>query len=508
MVAVYLLRLARHRQGAQRYEKGNSGASAVARGIFGGLIVGTVVSGLVIGVASVMTGLPGEQAPQTTALDVPAGSEFDQAREDTEATLPQVEETTSIADTPQVETGQPDDLSSMSDDATQPAALPQTGVAEGDLSAPQVAAESGDLGLDTDSPVLLSPEVVAPEAPTDEENLSISTDPAQPAVPQVEEETAAFPEQETASMPDDIVVDDPVVESDIANEDATMEDAGEAVTEETVEIPTVPEEEPSSTIGNLAEGVATGRLPSVTDEPEVIAEDTAEIIEVETPALPAIQANAAVFENPDDKPLMSIVLIDDGSSPIGLTALASFPYPLSFAVDSGWSGAGAAMKGYRDAGFEVLALANLPEGAQPSDTEIAMQTILAAVPEAVAIMEGTGSGLQSNRDAAEQLAPILLETGHGLLLFPNGLDTAQKLISREGVPAETVFRDFDAKGQSATVIRRFLDQAALKAGRGETGVIMVGRLRADTISALLLWGLQDRASRVALAPISAVLTEE
>jgi len=37
---------------------------------------------------------------------------------------------------------------------------------------------------------------------------------------------------------------------------------------------------------------------------------------------------------------------------------------------------------------------------------------------------------------------------------------------------------------------------------------MLGRVRPDTVSALLLWGLQDRASRVALAPISAVLTRE
>ena len=36
---------------------------------------------------------------------------------------------------------------------------------------------------------------------------------------------------------------------------------------------------------------------------------------------------------------------------------------------------------------------------------------------------------------------------------------------------------------------------------------MLGRVRPDTISALLLWGLQDRAERVALAPVSAVLTQ-
>ncbi len=36
-------------------------------------------------------------------------------------------------------------------------------------------------------------------------------------------------------------------------------------------------------------------------------------------------------------------------------------------------------------------------------------------------------------------------------------------------------------------------------------VIMVGRLRDETLEALLVWGLQDRASSVALAPVSAVI---
>ena len=67
-----------------------------------------------------------------------------------------------------------------------------------------------------------------------------------------------------------------------------------------------------------------------------------------------------------------------------------------------------------------------------------------------------------------------------------------------------MFRDFDESGQDATVIRRFLDQAAFRA-RQEGSVIMVGRLRPATISALLLWGLQDRAASVRLTPISEVL---
>ena len=56
-------------------------------------------------------------------------------------------------------------------------------------------------------------------------------------------------------------------------------------------------------------------------------------------------------------------------------------------------------------------------------------------------------------------------------------------------------------------MRRFLDQAAFRAAQ-EGGVVMMGRLQAETISALLIWGLADRASRVALVPVSAVLKQD
>jgi hypothetical protein len=59
-------------------------------------------------------------------------------------------------------------------------------------------------------------------------------------------------------------------------------------------------------------------------------------------------------------------------------------------------------------------------------------------------------------------------------------------------------------------MRRFMDNAAFRAGQ-EEAVILVARLRPDTVSVLLLWGLADRASRVAMAPVSYALkasTEE
>lgn len=561
----------------------------MARGTLSGAVTGLVVSALAVGTASVMTEVPGAGAPEATAIEVPAGSEFDQARDDTEATLPAAEAPSDAAEVTRVEPPTPDDLSLIDTDDTESAAQPETGDTEVALNAPSTEDAAPGIAADSDAPVQPTPQAEAPAAPAVEEELSISTEPAQPALPDLsEEETGFVAAEETAPAdvtPEETVVEPepPVIveeEPDVAavepapepepateapgedpaaapEEDTRASDgSGESdSTSETVEVqdsvvapslpvievpdatpdevpatpepPTTPEEdvaalaepeEPSGTIDNIAPNVTTGRLPSVTDTPEPTEEDatsTADTGDAEAadPAqvddsLPPIQRFATAFENPNDKPLMSIVLIDDGSSPIGLEALKSFPYPLSFAVDTGWSGAGEATQRYREAGFEVLAMVDLPEGQAASDTEVAMQTYLERVPEAVAVMEGDGSGLQAGREASEQLAKILRDTGHGAVLFPNGLNTAQKLIAREGVPSASVFRDFDAKGQNATVIRRFLDQAAFRAGQEENGVIMVGRLRADTISALLLWGLQDRAGRVAIAPVSAVLTAE
>lgn len=220
--------------------------------------------------------------------------------------------------------------------------------------------------------------------------------------------------------------------------------------------------------------------------------------------LPPVERFAMPFAGRDDTPKMAIVLIDDGTSDIGVEALSTFPYPLSFAVDTSWSGASDAMSVYRASGFEVLALVDLPAGANASDVEVSMPVLLEKVPEAVAIMESPEAGLQSSREVIAQVTEYLSASGHGLVLFPKGLNTAQKLAAKEGVPSATVFRDFDSNGQNASTIKRFLNHAGMKAG-AEGGVVMVGRLRADTISALLLWGLQERGDRLELAPVSVLL---
>jgi polysaccharide deacetylase 2 family uncharacterized protein YibQ len=414
--------------------------------------------------------------PEAEAVEVPAGSDFQGEREDTAPQLPETADTAPQPGAAPVIEEADGSEAPVDEAATQTAARPETGTPEGTLTVPEPV----------EAPARSAPEVAAevnqPTAPADEGK--ISTDPAQPAPPP-DGDQSAFPQEVTEAV------------------DATPKaeaDAPPAPTQRTDPLPSVTdpvESDPAQNRPRIGTPVGT-----FTDRDE--AEEEPAAAPPPEPKRP-IEANAVAFDNPEAKPLMSIILLDDEAGTIGPEALSAFPYPISIAVDPLSSDAQARAEMYRAAGFEVMAQIDMPQGATAGDTETLLRAALAQMPGAVAVMEGAQTGLQSDKPVSDQAAAILVETGHGLVLFPKGLNTAQKLAAQEGVPSATVFRDFDAKGQNASIIRRFLDQAAFKARQEENGVIMLGRMRADTISALLLWGLQDRASSVALAPISALL---
>ncbi len=259
-------------------------------------------------------------------------------------------------------------------------------------------------------------------------------------------------------------------------------------------------------IGRPAQSLASAsspRLPSVGGGAEAQQGDTAVAAPTGADARP-VSLYAEPIEIAADRPLMSIVLIDDGTGPVGPEVLDGFPYPVTVAVDPTSDTALRRASDYRALGLEVLVLAAVPQGAQAQDVEVNLAARLSAVPEAVGVLETADTGLQGSRAVSDQVTAILSQTGHGLVLFPKGLNAAATQAAKTGVPAATVFRDFDGDGQDPKVMRRFLDQAAFKA-RQEDGVVMVGRLAPDTVSALLLWGLQDRAAQVGLVPVSMVL---
>ena len=466
---------------------------------------------------------------ETSVLETPSAPQAPSVGEAdagvTSAPLDEAEPAQDLAQAPEAP------ASETAPDADTPADLPQGAR----------AAEEG-LGAN-DASVALAQAPLEPSVPdqgTELASLEAPEEATPGALPAIDQQSAPAPVEETAAALDDAeqagetalssdassepgATEEPATQADLAPSEETP--AGTASTETAPEdvanaddaAAPQPEEPETQVVAQAPEaGSATRQRPSVgrpassiinrSAQPERPQDTPAEAVVLDGPPM---EVFAAKFENPDQKPLMSIVLIDGASdlaSPeTGLTALESFPFPVSFAVDVAAPDAKERMAAYRTAGFEVLAMMDLPQGATAQDAAVNLDAALAAVPQAVALIEGPGAGLQTSSAVTDQLIASLKDSGHGIVLQAKGLNSAHKDAARAGVPARIVFRDFDSAGQDARTIRRFLDQAAFRAGQ-EGGVIMMGRLRADTISALLIWGNQDRANRVALAPVSAVLT--
>lgn len=455
------------------------------RGFLSGVLWGAIVVVIFVGFSSLLAPLPATVDPQQSAAETTTGSDKEGSGDIG---------TTSEADTAPDEGGSvvvtapgDEDVAPLADTASAP--QPQPDTPDVSLSAPEEEQNGSEVSAaGTDAPVVTSPAAPAPEAPEAPELTpdSIATNPAQPMAPTVSD-SGAFAPQTDVTEPEAPAADATADMSPSAEAGEAV-DAGESLLKPAGDLKTAFPQHESS------------RLPTVGDETEAGAEIGAVEVAKERP----FETNAVDFEAAGDKPLMSIVLIDDGAPEFLPDALADFPYPLSIGVNTLATDVAQRVETYREMGFEVLAMVDLPAEAAPGDVEVALDAHLSVMPQAVAVMEGTGDGLQGSKPLSDQVTAVLMGSGHGLLMFQKGLDTARKLASREGVPAATVFRDFDSKGQSAAVIRRFLDQAAFKADQ-EGGVIMVGRLREETLSALLVWGLQDRAGSVALAPVSTVI---
>ncbi len=338
------------------------------------------------------------------------------------------------------------------------------------------------------------PEVAEVETETEPEIAKVEPQPDSEGVPETESEAAPDAEPEVADTEVTEAEENPFENSPIA-----VEGDEDTAPRDLPRIASVPQ------IGGEGEAVT---VPSVGTRvvPLTERDDSAQATETGTDLLAPgkpIEAYAAEFDNPEAKPLMSIILIDDEGA-YGAEALQDFPYPLTFAVSPSDPEAAEKMNRHREAGFEVMALADLPEAASAQDAEVSLAVWLEELPETVGILEGVDSGIQGNRKLADQVAAIAAGTGRGLITQDNGLNTVQKLAARNGVPSGVIFRDIDGARQDPKIMRRFLDQAAFRAGQEGT-VVMLGRLRPDTISALLLWGLEDRGNRVAMAPISAVM---
>ena len=326
-------------------------------------------------------------------------------------------------------------------------------------------------------------------APSDDVLAAVVPGPATPPVPA---ETAPEVSDAPAAVPADPIIG-PQAETPPQGDEQT-------------DAPPAPiKSAPVTQIGDLAPNVTTNRLPTIGGGEGEQGGEAAHLAAAEiVPSSLAIERNAAEFENPEGRPLMAVALLDVPTARNALGDLKNLPFAVSFVVDAGAADAAEAITFYRAAGAEVIVAVPLPEGATPADVEVTLQAQAPHLSTAVAVM--MAADFQAAGPSARQVAVVLAEQGLGLVSVPQGLNTGHKSAVKAGVPAGLVFRDLDNDGQSAAVIRRFMDNAAFKA-RQEKGVIMLGHARLETVQALIEWTLGNRAKSVALAPLSAVLLD-
>ncbi|MCF2872816.1 divergent polysaccharide deacetylase family protein [Octadecabacter sp. G9-8] len=514
------------------------------RGLIGGMLTGGLVSVLGLGVVSVVSEQPAGvtppeaplvQAPMVdpveTVEDVadsgpstPVGSLSIQ--EPQAPALPmgeavEAEPTAPVAVTADAQAPRAD---------TDPLDEPEVTSVEGAMEAPP-APQSANVVSEPVAPVLPNPQALAPQTPENEADLTVSTTPAQPTiviVPDTEvsvvDDEPQVGEQTTPEPTDDFFVVDLGADASI---DTNADPIGEAVAQDTVqdEAPAIdaPADPPEDLALNTAD-IAAAVVPST--EPRLqlggantllTERDTGVTIrrpgtdeasdDVAQPAANALQNYAADADDFGSKPLMSVVLIDDGSMSAAAAALAGLPFPVSIALDPALPNAADLMASYRADGFEVVVMAKVPEGALPSDVEVTFESVFSNLPETIAVLDIGAGGLQADRAVTEQAMDILAYQGRGFITASQGLNMAGRAAQQAGVPSAVVFRDLDIDNQDARVVRRFVDQAAFRA-RQESGVVLIGRVRPDTISALILWGTANQEDQIAVVPVSAVLLAE
>lgn len=382
--------------------------------------------------------------------------------------------TESTAQTPASET------SDQATDPTQMSTAPvETGSAE---NAPSPEIQEGPVADETPQ-IEMTPDVVVPDTDAPDTDVAglpktVAPDPvAPPSPPRKLPEISATPDAPTEDAPTDTPTD------------------GEAESRFDQARVTVPK------MQNRAPNVRTNRLPSIGGDTAQQAPQEASEAE---PDQGALTLYSMPFENPDAKPMYSLVLIDDPEHPVSSEMLAHLPFAVSFAIDALRDDATEVAAKYRAAGFEVVMLTNLPFGATAADVEVAFEAYSHAIPEAVAVLDLGANGFLGSPSTATQIAGIMSEAGYGLITPSKGLNSAQKAAKREGVPAALLFRELDFDGENVSMIRRYLDRAAFRASQ-EGSVIMLGHTRPATIEALVTWTLDDRAASVAIAPVSAVL---
>lgn len=500
------------------------------RGLISGLIMGAIICGLVLATLSLVVGppRPAAEAPNSVDVAVPAGSEFNRDRPEAPPVIPGSEDTSGGETAPLVANAE-GEATPLAD--TTPASVPDSASeAPDELAAPStsegtVTYSPGD-GDTSEQNAGTSPTIAQPTISEE----GVPTTPEQPAPAQenttsvsdvdAADTTESTPDEPTQDQPSITAADDTVAGAN-GNTMPTLETAGDQ---------TDTTDDASDTGGTTLfttdnSGADTSvetpkiKLPTIGNDGETAPVDDDILQEVEvtepeattepesTAKLGALARNSRPFTGANGKPLMSIVLIDVGDEGLGQDGLSTFSFPITIALDpTKGNGVSAATK-YRAAGLEVLIQTpSLPADITPEEVGERLKSLVSFIPQAIGVVDSAKDGFGSNRRFIGEAIDVLNEGGHGLLTYDRGLNTAQQMAEKEGLPSGIIFRTIDADREDPETIMRYLDRAAFRAGQ-DGNVIMIGHSYSETVTAIFTWYLENRATGVTLAPVSAILRQ-
>lgn len=453
----------------------------MGKGILAGIIWGTISGLLIVVAVSLNAPLPG---PRATNVETPTGSEFTRAPESDDLVIP-TSETPDIPTVPEVRL-----------ELEQLDGAPQTQTPVTDTSTAQV-----------ETPVLVVPEPVSGQDETSPSTLGISQDSTEidvqapilvPPTENVLDEAIAIADNQA----DAVIVPQADDNTDVTEVGPIVSTSDPIENEQSVEPAQPGADDAETAVQPTNPEVRTGRLPSISEQPLVPP----------TPSTPsvftgALARNALQVELEQGLPLFSIVLIDRSGEGLPRSEIAGLPIPVAVAMDPTVAGASSAAEGYRATGHEVLILAeNLPLAGNAADLTVAVTGLLGQIPSAVGVLLPQGSDLGRNRAAMDQVAAILARTGHGLVIVPQGLDSAGQAADAANVPTASIFRVLDEKDEGVPLMTRYMDRAAFEASRDQS-VAVLGTIQPRTLEALLSWVDGRRAGTVAVAPISAIMLQ-
>jgi len=410
---------------------------------------------------------------------------------------------------------------------TTSAAQPEASDVVAELLEPAEVGTLTGVDITRETPVLPNPQSLVPVVPDADAPVAIDTAPADPMPEDAPEIGADAPEVEAAPENDSQAPDvettvdaAPVTQTPDAlnapeagdtaqivgtEAPAPLPDDAPEVETDVAPVTEVVTDTPLASTNGMPTGVAGVRVNSLFDNNTTVeGADATEDPDTSSEDAPAFERYAADAANPDNRPEVSVILIDDGSFGGAVSAVSGVSFPVTVMMNPSIPNATERMKAYRDAGIEVGVLAALPASATATDVEIFFEAAFTTLPETVAVLDAGVESLQADPEVMSQAIAALSDDGRGLVTMSSGLNTSLRAAQEQGVPTTLIYRNLDSEGQDARVIRRFMDQAAFRA-RQESGVVLLGQIRGETISALIQWGAANRASQVAMVPVSKVL---